>query len=73
MPTQVCFVLFCFVVFVIWALILTVGKMLKEDKDDINHKEEMPNLLNEYKPDDQTLKLVKELGKEIFPYSGKQK
>ena len=41
--------------------------MLKEDKDDINHKEEMPNLLNEYKPDDQTLKLVKELGKEIFP------
>lgn len=41
--------------------------MLKEDKNDNNHKKEMANFLNEYKPDDQTLKLVKEQGKEIFP------
>ena len=38
-------------------------KMLKEDKEDINHKEKMDNFLNEYKLDNQTLKLVKE-GKE---------
>lgn len=33
--------------------------MLKEDKEDINHDEEMGNSLNEKRLDDQTLELVK--------------
>lgn len=58
MPTQ-------FFFFITWPLILTVNKMLKED---INHGEEMANFLNEYKQDDQTLKLVKDQEKEFFVF-----
>lgn len=44
-------------------------KILKEDKEDIDHKEEMANSLNECKLDNQTLNLVKEAQR--FPHSGK--
>lgn len=40
-----------------WALIWTVIK-IKEDKEDINHEEEMYNSLTEYNLNNQTLKLV---------------
>lgn len=34
--------------------------MFKEDKEGFSQKEEMASSLNEYKLDDETLKLVKE-------------
>lgn len=46
-------------------------KMLKKGMEDINHEEGTDNSLNEYKLDDQTLKLVK--GRKDFPHSGKSK
>lgn len=41
-----------------------------ENKGNINHEEGMDNSSNEYKLNDQTLKLAKE-AKKIFSYSGK--
>lgn len=46
--------------------------MPKEEKEDINHEEEMAHSLNEYKLDNQTLSLVKEI-KEDFPIQAKLK
>lgn len=44
-----------------WALLIqTVIKMLKEDKEDVNHEEEMDSSTNEYTLNNQTLKLIKE-------------
>lgn len=52
------------------ALIWIGIKILKEDNEGINHDEE----LNEYKLDNQTLKLVLKSGKkrkDDYPHSGK--
>ena len=47
--------------------------MLKENKEDNNHKEEMTNSWNEYKLDSQTLKFVKRERKISFSWSVKSK
>lgn len=55
------------------ALIQTVFKIFKEDKEDINHEDERANYLNEYRPHEQTLNLVQETKKEVFPVQTKTK
>lgn len=58
---------------VTWALIHSIIKILKEDKDDINHDETMDNSSNECKLNGQSLKIDKRGKKEDFSCSGKIK
>lgn len=52
------------------SLALDCMKKPMENKGNINHEEGMDNSLNEYKLNDQILKLVKE-AKKIFPIQAK--
>lgn len=55
------------------ALIYTLIKTLKKDKQYIDYKRKMASSLNDYKLDDQTFNLVGKTKKGIFPVQTKFK